>query len=430
MANVKDLIVNGDARIVGKLYANQSMPDGVFFLSNVSGTAAVTSSPYTSAKWYTTANDNRISSLYSGLTIALKIPVTGHWTYGTLLNINGLGDHPVVYNVNTMIGNRYSAGSTIILVYNATQTATGYANSASATTYTGCWQMEDYDSTNVYQLRDGNANIRVLSTTDGEGAPNLYRYQLCFSTSPMGTTADNWHIWGGISPYNGVNNATTNYAKALTEVSFDPFGPIYYYNSTTTVNAGSDAAASTLFQHINFDCRYSMNIQSDGTSGTTALTPYKPVFIKAKYDKESGYAVLYPNSSSSNYLERSSIVQELPITDPTIYNSRGEIDTEFIYIYLGRASSKYQIELDVNHPVYKWRNNFHTMLPFVCSSFFSEAAQYAQYAYNCNTADSAASATFDSGNNNIINTYATKDELNTAIGNINSALDAINGEVV
>jgi hypothetical protein len=50
MANFKDLIVNGDARIVGKLYANQSMPDGVFFLSNVSGTAAVTSSPYTAAK--------------------------------------------------------------------------------------------------------------------------------------------------------------------------------------------------------------------------------------------------------------------------------------------------------------------------------------------------------------------------------------------
>jgi hypothetical protein len=65
-----------------------------------------------------------------------------------------------------MIGNRYSAGSTIMLVYNATQTATGYSNSSSATTYTGCWQMEDYDSTNVYQLRDNNANIRVLSTTD------------------------------------------------------------------------------------------------------------------------------------------------------------------------------------------------------------------------------------------------------------------------
>jgi hypothetical protein len=50
MAQLKDLIVNGDARIIGKLYANQSLPDGIFHLANVSGTAAVTSSPYTASK--------------------------------------------------------------------------------------------------------------------------------------------------------------------------------------------------------------------------------------------------------------------------------------------------------------------------------------------------------------------------------------------
>ena len=231
MANVKDLIVNGDARIVGKLYANQSMPDGVFFLSNVSGTAAVTSSPYTSAKWYTTANDNRITSLYSGLTIALKIPVAGHSTYGTVLNVNGLGDHPVVYNINSMIGTRYGVGSTIMLTYNATQTATGYANSSSVTTYTGCWQIEDYDATSAYRLRDSNAQIRVINQ-DGLSTNNLYRYQLCFSIPSMGKETDDWYVLGGIVPYNGVSNATTNYAKTLFDGDFDPFGPIYYYNST------------------------------------------------------------------------------------------------------------------------------------------------------------------------------------------------------
>lgn len=424
MANFKDLIVNGDARIVGKLYANQSMPDGVFFLSNVSGTAAVTSSPYTSAKWYTTVNDNRITSLYSGLTIALKIPVAGNGTYGTVLNVNGLGDHPVVYNINSMISTRYAVGGTITLTYNATQTATGYANSASATTYTGCWQMEDYDTTNVYQLRDNNAQIRVLNE-DGMSTNNLYRYQLCLSIPSMGNTTDDWYLLGGIIPYNGVENATTNYAKTLSEAQFDPFGPIYYYSSTTTVNAGSNAAANAMFQHVNFDCRYSMNIQSDGTSGTTALSPHLPVYIKAKYI--NGYAQLYYDLSSSNYLERSSIVQELPITDPTEYDSRGEIVAEFIYIYLGRASSKYQIELDVHHPVYKWNDDRYAMYPFVATSELAERAGYAEYAYNAGSADKA---TTDPNGNNIVNTYATKDELNTAIGNINSALDAINGEVV
>lgn len=402
MANFKDLIVNGDARIVGKLYANQSMPDGVFFLSNVSGTAAVTSSPYTAAKWYTTVNDSRITSLYSGLTIALKIPVTGHWTYGTLLNINGLGDHPVVYNVNTMIGNRYSAGSTIMLVYNATQTATGYANSASATTYTGCWQMEDYDSTNVYQLRDNNANM-VGDT--------LYRYQLCFTA---------WD--GALVPYNNVNNATTNYTKAVSHSNMiNPYEPIYFYNSTTTVNAGSSAAASALFQHVNFDCRYSMNIQSDGTSGTTALTPYAPVYVKIKeFDWN-----IFADVSSSNYLTRSGITQFLPNEHESWVD--GDFGGDILYVYLGRASSKYQIELEVNHPIYKWSDGASQVRPYVETAY---RAGMASYAKNAAKAGSANSATSDDNGNNIVNTYATKTELNTAIGNINSALDAINGEVI
>lgn len=391
MANVKDLIVNGDARIVGKLYANQSMPDGVFFLSNVSGTAAVTSSPYTSAKWYTTTNDNRITSLYSGLTIALKIPVTGHWTYGTLLNVNGLGDHPVVVNLNTMVGERYSVGSTILLTYNATQTATAYNNNASASTYTGCWQFSEYDSTIVYQLKDNNANIPIWGT-------NLYRYQLCFTNT----------LTGGLIPYNEVNNATTNYTKTLNDTPFDPYGPIYFYSSTTTVNAGSNVAAGALFQHINFDCRYSMNIQSDGTSGTTALTPYKPVYVKVAYD---GYGLCHfvNNTSSTNYLERSCIVQELPDSNPA------DRSYDYAFIYLGRASSKYQIELDVHHPVYYWNSQYEMMSPFIPLSSRSIAS---------------SRATQDGNWNNIVDTYATKTELNTAIGNINSALDAINGEVI
>ena len=403
MANFKDLIVNGDARIVGKLYANQSMPDGVFFLSNVSGTAAVTSSPYTSAKWYTTANDNRITSLYSGLTIALKIPVAGNGSYGTVLNVNGLGDHPVVYNINSMIGTRYSVGGTITLTYNATQTATGYANSASATTYTGCWQMEDYDSTNVYQLRDGNANMVVPG-----GNINLYRYQLCFT---------GWN--GTLIPYNNVNNATTNYTKAVSHSNMiNPYEPIYFYNSTTTVNAGSSAAASALFQHVNFDCRYSMNIQSDGTSGMTALTPYAPVYVKIKeYDWN-----IFADISSSSYLTRSGITQSFPNEKESWVD--GDFGGDILYVYLGRASSKYQIELDINHPIYKWNDLESQVVPY------TQTSRYALRAERANAVGIADRAYSDEDYNSIVDTYATKTELNTAIGNINSALDAINGEVI
>ena len=324
MAQLKDLIVNGDARIIGKLYANQSLPDGVFHLANISGTAAVTTSPYTAAKWQTTADDPRITSLYSGLTISLKIPVAGNGTYGTLLQVNGLGYHPVVYNVNNYIGTRYSVGSTIHLTYNATQTATAYNNGTSATTYTGCWQMEDFDSTNIYQLRDANAPATVDSD-----AGALYRYQLCLTNRE-----------GHLIPYNNVSNAATTYTKTLNSAPFDPFA--------STINAGSNAGASALYQHILFDSRYSMNIQSDGTAGTTALTAYKPVYIHAVYNDTTGMATLDPLSSSSNYLDRSSIIQNFS-------TSEGWTDND-ILIYLGRANNNYQIELNVNHPVYKWNS--------------------------------------------------------------------------
>ena len=339
MANVKDLIVNGDARIIGKLYANQSMPDGVFHLANVGGTAAVTTSPYTASKWYTTANDPRITSLYSGLTISLKIPVAGNGSYGTLLNINGLGDHPVVYNVNSYISTRYSVGSTIHLTYNATQTATAYNNGDSATTYTGCWQMEDYDSTNVYQLR--NSYRTIVNANAGA----LYRYELCLSNRA-----------GELIPYNNVNNATTTYNKAITTQPFDPFGPMFYYNSTTTVNAGALPGTDVLYTHITWDVRRAFNIQSDGTAGATALTTNMPVYIMATYSNTTGKAYIEANVSSSNYLDRSGIWQG------NLDNWTGDEST--ILIYLGLAVSKYQIELAQTHPVYRYDSKAGTTLVF------------------------------------------------------------------
>ena len=191
----------------------------------------------------------------------------------------------------------------------------------------------DYDSTNVYQLREGSANCFVNSS-----AGALYRYQICL------TNKDNELI-----PYNNVSNATTTYTKTVNSQPFDPFGTIYHYNYTDTVNAGASAAASRLYYHVTFDTRYSFNIQSDGTAGTTAFTSYKPIYIKALYNKATHTATLTQNVSSSNYFERSGITQALPISNP----DTGLVDgTCYIYILLGRAYSKYQAELSMDHPVY------------------------------------------------------------------------------
>lgn len=333
MAQVKDLLVNGDARVIGKLYADQTLPDGIYYLNNVTGTAAITSSPYTSALW-TATSEARITKLYSGLTIAIKVPVAGNNSVGTMLDINGLGYHPVVVNVNTWVSTRYSVGSTLILTYNATQTATGYYNSASSTTYTGVWQFSEYDSTVVNQLRD-NSSAYVNSS-----AGALYRYELCMTNKNM-----------ELIPFNNTSNARTTYTKEMNSQPFDPFGAIFYYNSTSTINAGSATATSTLYDRVCIDSRFALNIQSDGTAGTTALTGSKPIYIKALYNKASHTATFVQNVSSSSYLDRSSIVQALPSSNPDGGLAAG---TCYIYIYLGRALDKYQMDLVVNHPVYVW----------------------------------------------------------------------------
>ena len=143
------------------------LPDGVYHI-NVSGSGSTLEPDQCAALWYTTVNDSRISSLTDGLSISLKIPsVDEGGQLGVLLNINSLGYHPVVYDVNTSIGDRYSVGSTIILTYNASQTATAYYNSSTATTYTGCWQINDAGS--------GDEAL-ATSYTAGNVTGNIYWY--------------------------------------------------------------------------------------------------------------------------------------------------------------------------------------------------------------------------------------------------------------
>lgn len=99
------------------------------------GTAAVTSSPYTHSKWEASAPE--ITELYDGLTIIYKVPVAGNGSYGTGLQINDLGYHPVVTQTNTMISTRYGVGAIILLVYTTSLSGTLYKNSGSGSTITG-----------------------------------------------------------------------------------------------------------------------------------------------------------------------------------------------------------------------------------------------------------------------------------------------------
>lgn len=321
-----------------------TMPQqGVYYLVNDGSIAADTTKPYYASRWITT-NDN-ISSYFDGLTVAVKVPVAGNGTYGTVLSVNGLGEHPVIRNVSTMIGTTYGVGSMLVLTYDATATATAYINSNTASTITGVWKLSDYDSTIVYRLQQYYTTPRVNA-----GAGTLYRYEICFSKFD-----------GSLVPANNQSNKATTYNKVLNDEPFDPFGNIYYYLSTATAAAGDPVGANILFRVYLADIRYSFNIDSGGAAGTTSLTTHDPVYIKCLYNKTTRMATLTQDLTSANYLERSGLVQSLPTADPNTELTGGE---EYIYIYLGHTYSKYQVEMSVAHQVYHWSSYAETIEHF------------------------------------------------------------------
>ena len=142
------------------------IPMGFHYIAGT-GTAAVTTSPYTFAKWE--ASSDAITELYDGLAIVYKVPVVGSSVAGTCLQINNLGYHPVVTTVNTGISTRYGVNGTILLVYNSSITGTIYNNSASSSTIAGCWVcVNDYDGGHfTTHLYAGTGTAANATATNG-----------------------------------------------------------------------------------------------------------------------------------------------------------------------------------------------------------------------------------------------------------------------
>lgn len=320
--------INKNVTFPAKVSATNLPSAPIKIYTSLTGTAAKTSSPYYCARYDVT--DSSVTEYTNGMMVSIRVPVAGNGSYGTALQINSLGYKPIVYNVNSMISTRYGVGAQITAVYNSTQTGSLYLNSGSASTVTGCWQVMDYD----YDSNDRNFQQTIYYGTpklNSSSAFSLYRYQLLL---PM--------LDGTYVPYSNGNDQRTTYTKTInTTNAFDPFSQILYYNNTTEIAAGGVISNGVLmpFNCGTPDIRYPMNINSGGTAGTTALTANQPIYIKAKYRYATRDAILVPNSSSSNYLERDSIVQVLPSSNPNVGLNDGE---EYIYIYLGHVYDKYR----------------------------------------------------------------------------------------
>lgn len=314
-----------DAETLGS-YNKTDIRDGVIFYTST-GTAAKTSSPYTASLWNVTIDNRFPSTLKTGITISIKVPVAGNATYGTLLSVDGgTTYHPVCANVNTMVGTRYAVNCIIILTFDSTQTATAYYNSDSAITYTGVWKIAAYDSNTTTTYGTLNYYFRPYT-----GANRLTPYKVCaldkdnrvipitteqymgtYSTST--TYAINDIVVSSSKYYKSLQNSNKN--KAVTNTSYwtqitmpSKFTPnttafrphkLYFYNSTTALASGAVTGGQTLTE-IGYNtsvCSYTF---------WASCPTYKLIYLAGTYNTTTGlftldsstYYVLVPDNTAN-----------------------------------------------------------------------------------------------------------------------------------
>ena len=247
-----------------------------------------------------TATVTGITELRDGVCVWLRNNVVTSAS-GFTININNLGAKPVYQSMAAAgrITTLFNINYTVLLIYNSTRVEGG------------CWDMVyGYNSdtnTIAYQIRRNNGTYTSKTA--------LGRYMLLLSYSPT-----------QVLPINALDNSTGT-SKTLTTEDFDPHGPIWYYSSTTAVAANGAVAVGSMWASYNIDLRYSFN-----TAKT--LTNNKDVYIVAT-----------PQSDGRAKLHSAPISQTLPSTED------GKI-----YIYLGHASSTYNVYLAYDHPIYYYKN--------------------------------------------------------------------------
>ena len=253
-------------------------------------------------------------ALREGMIISYYLPYAGNST-GATLNLTladgtTTGAKNCYFNSTSRLTTHFGQYSQFSLVYHENFNING-------TNYTGWWVLDKgYDTTNTYNLR----KYRGYATYTA-----LYRYQICLEKDPT-------HIL----PVNAVSNSVAT-TKTLTTENFNPFGSIFFYNTTTTYGAGSNVANDNLHMQMLCDIRYAFNI--GGNTVASTLDPYKPLYL-----------VCDPLPGCRAQIHTSSPLSQ---TLPTSMDG-------LIYIYLGQMypdTNPYRLNLEVNHPIYYYDGN-------------------------------------------------------------------------
>lgn len=247
------------------------------------------------------------SSLEVGQEIRYYLPVAGTSSAATLnLTLSDgttTGEISILRAATSTVTTNFAAGNIIYLTYDGS-----------------AWKVSAYVDSNTntigYQLRTNSGIYKNGAATA------CTRYQLLVEGVD------------GLEAFTSTSNSTKA-TKTQLSPQYIINGRIKYYSSTTTIASESNFGVSAIWQQYAIDLRYSFNIT------TTTLTVGKPVYIKMSVNDNGTLSPVYSAVSGGHPL-----VQDLPTTEDN-----------YVYVRLGQAYSGYQMELEIDHPMYEFKNN-------------------------------------------------------------------------
>lgn len=258
----------------------------------------------TSTSTVFTATVPNITELKDGVSCYLMngvVTSAANWT----LNVNGLGAKPVYQTLAaaTRTSTLFNIDYTMLFVYNSTRVSGG------------CWDIfYGYNSDNNtigYNIADSNTGAKKVKTA-------CQRYQFLL------TTMD-----GLLLPvYSG--KYTTATTKTLTTEKFNPFGQIYYYNTTTALAANDNLPSGILLSQATYTRPY---LAYAFNTGNTLVAG------------DDVYLVCVPQDDGTAVLHNNPIAFALPTTEDGL-----------LYKRLGKCSDEDQIILEQDKPVYYYKD--------------------------------------------------------------------------